>query len=79
VRDLSLKLALLPENRVWAEPDLSERLLHHGVVHEDENARKDSSRPLGMTIPVISNEVRDLSLVLFSEEVTKVGQRAGKK
>jgi hypothetical protein len=29
---------------------------------------KDSSRPLGMTMPVISNEVRDLSLILFSKE-----------
>src|SRR5687768_8722524 len=26
---------------------------------------KDSSRPLGMTMPVISNEVRNLSLILF--------------
>jgi len=32
---------------------------------------KDSSHPLGMTMPVISNEVRDLSLLLFSKERTK--------
>ena len=32
---------------------------------------KDSSHPLGMTMPVISNEVRDLSPILFSKEHTK--------
>jgi hypothetical protein len=30
---------------------------------------EDSSRPLGMTAPVISNEVRDLSPVLFFKGV----------
>src|SRR5687767_5452032 len=31
---------------------------------------RDSSHPLGMTMPVISNEVRDLSLILFSKEAS---------
>jgi hypothetical protein len=36
-----------------------------GSPTDNENAGKDSSRPLGMTMPVISNEVRDLFLILF--------------
>jgi len=32
---------------------------------------KDFSHPLEMTVPVISNEVRDLSSLLFSKEDTK--------
>jgi len=33
---------------------------------------KDCSHSLGMTMSVISNEVRDLSSLLFSKELTKV-------
>jgi hypothetical protein len=51
--------------------------IYHEVNHElhlpteNKNAREDSSHSFGMTMRVISNEVRDPSLIPFSKKHTK--------